>query len=51
MRFRGQVNDTIGFVLVKELVDMVFIGNISLHKCVIRAVFNVLEVFQVAGIG
>ncbi len=51
MAFRGQMDHGVEVVLRKELLELGVIRNISFFEVIIRSVFDVFEVGQVAGIG
>ena len=51
MALGSQVDDAIDLLLLHELVEGVEVADVHLHKLVVGAVLNVLQVSEVAGIG
>src|SRR5690606_10549859 len=51
MRFSGQVNNSIRFFRFKKFADELSVDDIAFDKTVIRPILNILQVFEVAGIG
>ena len=48
--FGSQVDDAVDFLLLHQLQDSVEIADIHLHEAIVRLVFDVLEIGQIAGI-
>lgn len=51
MALGSQVNDTVDLILHHESLHQVEVANVAFHKCVVEAVFNIVQVGKVAGIG
>ena len=51
MAFGGEVDDAVDMVFCDYAAHFVEIGYIGLDKAVVRTVFDILEVCEVAGIG
>ena len=51
MTFSCQVNDPIGFVLIKNSFEFCRIKNVYFFKNIVRCNFNVTQVFKVTCIG
>src|SRR5699024_276058 len=49
--FRRKVDHIVGIILFHQAGDQFTVADVALHKDVAGIAFNVLEVFQVAGIG
>ncbi len=51
MRFGGKMNNTIELFLFEEFQHCIAVGNIAPDKTVVAPIFNVPEIFQIAGVG
>ena len=46
-----KVDDAVNLLLLHQLVESVEVADVHLHELIVRLVFNILQVGQVAGVG
>ena len=51
MAFSSQMNDTVYMILLHDFLHLLVVADISLDKCVVGLVFDVLQIGQVPSIG